>query len=171
MATTLQNPRFNNPRPSTETDRRQLLAESTAPSETSSIYTATDGDRTPRASSPARSTQTQTQRQTHTRHQSMASPAPSQSQSYRGFPSQAAYLSALQQWADSKKYLEPLDTGLKGFYGETTMEDYAARPKAFQGEGLGLKKKWRARKQSRAEEKGRKEEGERSRLGRRATVT
>lgn len=51
------------------------------------------------------------------------------------------------------------------------MEEYAARPKAFQGEGLGLRKKWRARKQSKAEEKGRKMEEERLRLGRRSTIT
>lgn len=168
MATTFRTPRFNDPRPSNETDRRQLLAEeSIAPSETSSIYTArgTEGDRTPRATSPARSTQTQR----HTRHSSLASQstAQTQTQPYRGFPSEAAYLSALQQWADSKKYLEPMETGLRGFYGETTMEELAARPKAFNGEGLGLKRKWRARKQSKAEEKEKQAE-ERVR---RATVT
>lgn len=168
MATMLQSPRFNDARPSTETDRRQLLAESIAPSETSSIYTATDGDRTPRAHSPARSTATQ-HNTTQTRHQSLAEA--SHPQPYRGFPSQAAYLNALQQWAETKKYVEPTQTGLKGFYGETTMEEYAARPKAFQGEGLGLRKAWRKRKESKAGEKEKKEQEERLRLERRATVT
>lgn len=48
-----------------------------------------DGDRTPRGRSPLRFASITTPR------------------SYRGFPSEAHYLAALQEWADSKKYLEP----------------------------------------------------------------
>lgn len=59
---------------------------------------------------------------------------------------------------------------MRGFYGETTMEELAARPKAFNGEGLGLRRKWRARKQSKAEEKEKQAE-ERVKGERRATVT
>jgi hypothetical protein len=47
---------------------------------------------------------------------------------YRGFPSREAYLEALEEWADSQRYYEP-ETSLRGFYGETTLESYASRPK------------------------------------------
>jgi hypothetical protein len=159
-------------RNSTETDRRHLLTSSVAPSETSSIYTivGTTGSITPRASSPQR----------HTRHLSIASFSTTSTQvehSYRGFPSRAEYMAALSSWADTKLYLEPSEPGakaLKGFFGETTLQELAARP-APVVEGLGLRRKWRARKQSRVEERERKnvmlkEEEERLRLERRATV-
>lgn len=124
-------------RSSQETERRHLLAPSTTPSaRTSTIdLTAASGQTTPRAArgqSPARS-QTQTERQEQ-----------SQPQPYRGFPSEEAYLAALQEWADSKKYLEP-GTGLFGFYGNVTSEEYARRPRVE----LGLRRKvkgWRAKR-------------------------
>lgn len=151
-ATTLASNYSLQPRASTETDRRQLLAESIAPSESSSIISHGDGDRTPRAHSPAPSTTGSAFRipagQRHDRHASIATPAP---QPYRGFPSEAHYLAALNEWAESKKYIQQTDTTLYGFYGETTMEEYASRPKM---EGLGLRRKWKARKEAKQEGKG-----------------
>lgn len=120
-------------RRSQETERRHLLAPSgtTTPAATSVVDLST-GNTTPRARSPARE------------------------ESYRGFPSKAAYLEALQQWADGKKYLEP-DTGLQGFYGAVTMEEYARRP-GLKVEGLGLRRKvkgWRERREGRGKDGGR----------------
>lgn len=54
---------------------------------------------------------------------------------YRGaYASEEAYLAALRKWASSKQYYQPGelshdgDNGLVGFYGPTTLEEYAARP-------------------------------------------
>lgn len=68
---------------------------------------------------------------------------------YRGFPSEQAYLRALNEWADSKRYIQP-DAGLVGFYGTTTMEQYASRPKVE----LGITRRWKERK-AKKEERGR----------------
>ena len=162
------------PRPSTETERRYLLdTDSVAPSESASMIsyggeTDDDGDRTPRAHSPSSDS---TQQQQHpaparrdddafripaagaagaTEHRrgTIATPSP-RPQPYKGFPSEAHYLAALEAWADSKKFLEPEKT-LKGFYGEKTMEEYARAPRME----LGLRRKWRARKEARRESKG-----------------
>ena len=48
---------------------------------------------------------------------------------YRGFPSRAHYLAALHEWAEEKRYLQPGTTTLDGFYGHTTLDTYASRPK------------------------------------------
>lgn len=116
-------------RASQETEHRHLLAPSgtTTPAATSVVDLSTGG-RTPRARSPA------------------------SDEGYRGFASKAAYLEALQQWADEKKYLEP-DTGLQGFYGTVTMEEYARRP-GLKVEGLGLRRKvkgWRERREGKGD--------------------
>jgi hypothetical protein len=124
-----------NPRPSTETDHRHLLADSVA---ASSAASTVGGDITPRAYSPS----------TTPRVHSIAEPQP-----YRGFPSEAAYLDALRAWAEEKKYLR-CDTELKGWFGTTTTEEYASRPKVELGLNLGLREKWRARKGRRREAKG-----------------
>ena len=92
-----------------------------------------DGDATPRARSPVRAA-------------SLCSDATTISNPYRGFASEADYLAALEEWAESKKYLET-GTRLIGFYGPKTMEYYASQP----GVEIGLKKKWRARKERKAE--------------------
>lgn len=76
-------------------------------------------------------------------------------QPYRGFPSEAHYLQALQTWADSQKYAQP-DKALVGWYGEKTMEEYASAPRLE----FGFSKKWKARKEAKAE----------ARNARRATV-
>ncbi|KAK6439177.1 hypothetical protein LTR95_004613 [Oleoguttula sp. CCFEE 5521] len=125
-------------RSSTDTDRIHLLAPSLAPSIAPSSRPTTrapspSGTLTPRASSPSQ--------------QPPSTPQPEQP--YRGFPSRAAYLSALQAWAESKKYLEASSAAgkeLKGFYGEVTMAEIAGRPRV-KLEGLGLRKKWRERKE------------------------
>ena len=112
------------------------------------MVTLDDGDRTPRAHSPALSTST-----AHERRATIAAPT-----TYKGFPSEAHYLAALNEWAESKKYVQSTDTTLLGFFGETTLEEYAKRPGV---EGLGLRKKWKARKEARQEAK----------MARRNTVT
>lgn len=126
------------PRRSTETDRRPLLSDSLAASETASLisqpyarHNDDDGEATPRAQSPAPTA----------RRETLATATP---QPYRGFPSEAHYLAALRAWAEEKKYIR-YDTGLKGFYGERTVEEYASQPPV----SLGIREKWRARKEKR----------------------
>lgn len=51
-------------------------------------------------------------------------------QSYRGFPSEQAYLDALKAWADSKTYYET-EEQLRGFYGTKTVENYLSQPGGF----------------------------------------
>lgn len=53
-------------------------------------------------------------------------------------------MAALREWAESKKYLQQDQTQLVGYYGERTLQEYADQPKM---EGLGLRKKWKARKE------------------------
>jgi hypothetical protein len=60
--------------------------------------------------------------------------------SYRGFPSEEAYLAALRAWVQEKEYIQ-LDTALIGWYGQKTKEYYLSQP------GLGLRKKAKARKE------------------------
>lgn len=128
------------PRSSTDTDRRHLLQpDSLAPSETTSIVTATDGDcilwdHSPASPQPSR-------RETEL--------APS-SRPYRGFPSEAHYLAALRAWAESRQYADPFETGLIGFYGTSTMGEMASKPPPT-FEGLHLKEKWRARRERKKE--------------------
>ncbi|KAI7312961.1 hypothetical protein KC326_g5705, partial [Hortaea werneckii] len=47
--------------------------------------------------------------------------------SYKGFPTQEAYLAALHEWAETQKYLPVGDNGVTGFYGDMTLEEYARR--------------------------------------------
>lgn len=113
-----------------------------------SIHDAADGDRTPRATSPIRISQPAQQQQQHI---SISTPDAAATEPYRGFSSKQAYLDALREWAENKKYEAPSGTSLIGFYGSTTMEEYASRPPAFQG--LALRKKWRHRKMSKLAER------------------
>lgn len=131
------------PRSSAETDRRHLLAESVAPSETSSIIDFGDGDRTPRAQSPAQASQSYSLE----RRETIAEATPVR-RPYRGFPSEEEYLAALRAWAEEKKYIQH-DTMLTGFFGNTTMQELASRP----GVEIGLKKKWKERKAKKEEKK------------------
>jgi hypothetical protein len=62
-------------------------------------------------------------------------------QPYKGFASEAEYLAALHAWAETKKYVQP-DSGLVGFYGHTTVEELANRPRTE----FGLRKLLRERK-------------------------
>lgn len=57
-----------------------------------------DGERTPRARSPVSASK-------------VSDPS---TQAYKGFPSKAHYLAALNAWADSKRYLEPGDSTIPG---------------------------------------------------------
>ena len=69
------------------------------------------------------------------------------------YQSEEAYLNDLRAWIEAKKYFSPgeLATGgnrtLEGFYGRTTMDEYASRP------GLGLRSRRRENKDQR-ERKG-----------------
>lgn len=147
------------PRSSSETDRRYLLADSVAPSESASMidYSEAEGShRTPRAHSPVsviRHPESSRARipagAAYERRDTIATPSQTPLQPYKGFPSEAHYLAALHAWAESKKFLEP-ESHLVGFYGQKTMEEYASAPKIE----LGIKKKWRARKDARRESKG-----------------
>lgn len=124
-------------RTSTETDRRHLLAGSACQSEVSSLVDmeSGDGERTPRAQSPVRDAQSKPQETT----------AELPPQSYKGFPSKADYMTALNAWAESKRYLEPSDSSIPGYYGQTTMEEYAQRPRIQ----LGISSWKQQRKQKR----------------------
>lgn len=133
-------------RSSTETDRRHLLSESVAPSETTSIIDF-DGNMTPRAQSPVRASQLTTQLREHERRDTIAETTPAQ-RPYRGFDSEEEYLEALREWAEEKKYISHSMT-LTGFYGGTTMQEFASRP----GVEIGLKKKWKERKARKEEKK------------------
>ncbi|QIX01800.1 hypothetical protein AMS68_007317 [Peltaster fructicola] len=150
MSTKLHMPNFDQSRASSETEQRYLLADSVSPSESASAIADIDGDgdRTPRARSPHRASATLET----ARHQSIAEPERAHTQAtYRGFASEQAYMDALRAWADSKRFAAPTETTLLGFYGETTMEEYASRPPALQP--LELRKKWKAMRASRQEQK------------------
>ncbi|KAK1817841.1 hypothetical protein LTR12_007712 [Friedmanniomyces endolithicus] len=143
------------PRSSTETDRRHLLADSVAPSRATSIFTA-DGDRTPRAHSPAPSDRAThasnsfkipaTGGHPHPRRDTIADPSPAP-QPYRGFPSEAHYLAALHAWADQQRYVDPGKTTLYGFYGHQSLQDYASKPPIE----IGIRRKWRERREAKKE--------------------
>jgi hypothetical protein len=70
-----------------------------------------------RSSSPTPSTQTTT---------STILPSYADTGSYKGYPSEQAYLTALTEWAETKKYVQPSEQGqtLSGFFGYKTMDDY-----------------------------------------------
>lgn len=146
-------------RSSTETDHRALLSRSNntsaAPSiGTASIYTDTDGNRTPRAGSPVPSFKSHTPSTISiSRHSSIASEAP---RPYKGFPSEAAYLEALRAWVEEKKYIQPSEesTMLQGWYGTKTMDDYIQQ--SGPAPEMSSFKKWRERKAEKKEEKKRR---------------
>lgn len=102
-----------------------------------------DGDMTPRAQSPSR----QSQISDYERRDTIAESTPAR-RPYKGFPSEEEYLEALREWAEEKKYVSN-DAMLTGFYGLTTMKEYASRPVPE----IGLKKKWRERKARKEEVK------------------
>jgi hypothetical protein len=64
-------------------------------------------------------------------------------QSYRGFPSEQAYLNALKAWAESKMFFEA-DEVLTGFYGKNTVDD------VLKNQGTSRDAKKPSRKQRRA---------------------
>ena len=47
---------------------------------------------------------------------------------YGIYGSEAEYLAALKAWVQEKAFVEPSETTLVGFYGKTTMEEYANKP-------------------------------------------
>ncbi|KAI4760894.1 hypothetical protein E4T52_07061 [Aureobasidium sp. EXF-3400] len=70
-----------------------------------------------RPPSPTPSTQTTT---------STILPTYAETGSYKGFPSEAAYIAALTEWAEHKKYVQPSQEAqtLSGFFGYKTIEEY-----------------------------------------------
>lgn len=140
-------------RPSTETERRALLSTTnpnTASFKQTSTSHPTDGEETARANSPAPSWRSSSTATTLAARQSSIATTTTP---YKGFPSEAAYLRALEEWAEEKKYIQPSDEShtLSGWYGTKTMDDYIeGQDKAPE---LGLRKKWRARKEERARRK------------------
>ncbi|KAK5730508.1 hypothetical protein LTR15_000445 [Elasticomyces elasticus] len=151
-------------------DRRHLLSDSVAPSSAASIVTDIsdgDGDRTPRAHSPAPSYRLTDERYripSSQRRDTIADPT-TIPQPYKGFPSEAHYLAALHAWAEGKKYIEPTETSLYGFFGHTSLQEYASKPPLE----TGLRRKWRARKEAKKEQK--QEQAQKIAAGRRNTVT
>lgn len=144
-------------RASTETDRRGLLAESTTANSnststrTASIYTKTEDDRTPRTCSPAASFRSQATTITAVSHHVSVAGGElasyTESGHYKGFPSAEAYLQALREWVEEKKYIQPSSGSntLQGWYGTRTMQDYlgdAEKPPV-----VGFRQKWKARKE------------------------
>lgn len=133
-------------RASAETERRQPLTENICPSETSSMFDVETlvGERTPRARSPASA-------RTIARSSSQSTAVDHSTQSYKGFPSRAHYLAALNEWADSKRYLDPGESTLTGYYGTTTVSELASRPRiefGFSNWKQQRKEKREARKRS-----------------------
>lgn len=124
-------------RPSTDTDHRHLLSESPTASRATSIVGS--GQTTPRATSITRCADVAS----GARRAPIANHTP---QPYKGFPSEEHYLAALHEWAESKKYVEP-DTTLVGYYGQTTMEEYANRPRVELGIRRKLKE-WKEKKEA-----------------------
>jgi hypothetical protein len=118
-----------------ESDRQHLLANTILPpphsSAASFVSVETITDHKKPDASPSQST---------TGIPNAASTAVPTQTSYRGFPSEAAYLAALRTWVQEKEYIQ-LDTALIGWYGQKTQEYYLSQP------GLGLRKKAKARKE------------------------
>lgn len=98
----------------------------------------------PRPPSPTPSAQTTASEVSTT---STLLPSYAQSGAYKGFPSEAAYLAALSEWAEEKKYIQPSEEAqtLWGFYGGKSMADYT--------EGAGRARKGETR-QSQTKEEG-----------------
>ncbi|KAI5270720.1 hypothetical protein E4T47_05892 [Aureobasidium subglaciale] len=69
-------------------------------------------------------------------------PTYAQTGSYKGFPSEAAYMAALIEWAETKKYIQPSEEGqtLTGFFGCKTMNEYHDGVKTQKGEGQTARK-------------------------------
>ncbi|KAI4719563.1 hypothetical protein E4T48_04250 [Aureobasidium sp. EXF-10727] len=84
---------------------------------------ATDNSDYARPPSPTPSTQTTA---------STILPTYAETGSYKGFPSEAAYIAALTEWAEYKKYVQPSEEAqtLSGFFGYKTMDEYTGGPKA-----------------------------------------
>ncbi|CAK4031137.1 Hypothetical predicted protein [Lecanosticta acicola] len=144
-STTEQQQQQQQPPPPPPPHSEQSRPPSIAPSETSTQYLQeqqqeqdddNNNNRTPRATSLASTrapslTSTLVADDSHRQRQ----------QRYKGFPSEEAYLAALREWVESKKYIQT-DATMVGYYGTTTMDEYASRPKVE----LGWSRRWKERK-------------------------
>lgn len=129
------NPQNNRPHPQIQT---QPLPHTL--SQTSQPFTSTTSNPSyARPPSPTPSTRTTT---------STILPTYAETGSYKGFPSEAAYIAALTEWAEQKKYVQPSEEAqtLSGFFGYKTMEEYTggAEDREEESGGRGV----RVRKQS-----------------------
>ena len=113
--------------PSTQQPSSQETHTSTPPESTT---TTTSYARPP---SPTPSTQTTT---------STILPSYAETGSYKGFPSEAAYIAALTEWAEHKKYIQPSEEAqsLSGFFGYKTMEQYTGSVGERGGEARAARK-------------------------------
>ncbi|KAI4839899.1 hypothetical protein E4T44_07989 [Aureobasidium sp. EXF-8845] len=111
----------------------QSTREYYAPKPSTSTSTTTTIPSYARPPSPTPSTQTTT---------STILPTYTETGSYKGFPSEAAYIAALTEWAEHKKYVQPSEEAqtLSGFFGYKTIEEYT--------EGVEQKDRMRARRKS-----------------------
>jgi len=73
---------------------------------------------------------------------------------YRGFPSEGAYLSALRAWVAEKQYFEH-EQMMSGFYGHKNLEYYAHKP----GGGVRSKGKEERRREGEAKRAAKAERG------------
>lgn len=108
--------------PSNAQSQAQTQTQSQTPStqESHASTSSTSTTTTPsyaRPPSPTPSTQTTA---------STILPTYAETGSYKGFPSEAAYIAALTEWAEHKKYVQPSEEAqtLSGFFGYKTIEEY-----------------------------------------------
>ncbi|KAI5196677.1 hypothetical protein E4T39_07690 [Aureobasidium subglaciale] len=119
------------PQSQTSTSEREYYSKTSTTTTTTTTTAIPDYARPP---SPTPSTQTTA---------STILPTYAQTGSYKGFPSEAAYMAALTEWAETKKYIQPSEDGhtLTGFFGCKTMNDYHDNgAKTQKGEGQTVRK-------------------------------
>jgi hypothetical protein len=108
-------PHDTQPQAATKEQSQTSTQEFYAPKPSTSSTTTTPSYARP--PSPTPSTQTTT---------STILPTYAETGSYKGFPSEAAYIAALTEWAEHKKYVQPSEEAqtLSGFFGYKTIEEY-----------------------------------------------
>ncbi|KAH0283595.1 hypothetical protein M436DRAFT_42505 [Aureobasidium namibiae CBS 147.97] len=107
-------------RPQSQTQTQPQIPSSQEPHTSTPPTSTTTTPSYARPPSPTPSTQTTA---------STILPSYADSGSYKGFPSEAAYIAALTEWAEHKKYIQPSEEAqsLSGFFGYKTMEEYSER--------------------------------------------
>lgn len=124
------------PQSQTQTQPQTPLSQTQPSAEPHTSASSTCTATTPsyaRPPSPTPSTQTTT---------STILPSYAETGSYKGFPSEAAYIAALTEWAEHKKYIQPSEEAqsLSGFFGYKTMEEYTGSVGERGGESRAARK-------------------------------